>query len=86
MGYPQTHCQDSTHRAIQVGTWHQLVTSLSINFTDECIHHIPTKTFGPSDGPSIILIIGDTYHRTEQIYIIPEVQTVGPGKEILVQI
>lgn len=84
-GDPRTHEKDPTHRALPIGTRRQLVTSLPINFVDKRFYRIPTGKYGPQNGPWDILILSDTIHGPEQLFVLPEIQTVHPGQEILVQ-
>lgn len=64
-----------------MGTRRQLVTDLSIDFNYECVHKIPVGKYGPLGGPLNFLILGDTFHGPEQIYIFPEIQTINPGEK-----
>lgn len=85
-GDPGPQEEVPTQDAIQMGTHHQLVTALSIDFKNEKVYCVPTGKHGPKRSPSDILIIGDTLNRPKEIFVVPEVQTVLPGQEILVQV
>lgn len=80
------HPNGITCGVVQVGTWHQLVSVLSIDFTGECVCQIPTGQYGPPDGTWDILITGDTFSRLDQIHVFSERQTVVPGDEIFVSL
>lgn len=69
-----------------MGTRRQLVTALSIDFKNEKVYHVPTGKYGPKGSPSDILIIGDSLNSPKEISVVPEVKTVLPGQEILVQV
>lgn len=73
-----------TFQQIQVGTWHQLVSALSIQFDDEVIYQIPTGKFGPPDGPHDVLITSGSINGPGELHVLPEVLTIGPHEEMFV--
>lgn len=59
---------------------------MSIDFNDKNVHRVPTGKYGPKGSPSDILITGDSVNTPKEIFVVPEVLTVQPGQEILVQV
>lgn len=77
--------EDKFYAQIQVGTRHELVSDLSVQFENDSIYRIATGKQAPLNGPFDILVIGNPFHKPAEIAIISEVQTLEPA-EILISV
>lgn len=67
-----------------MGTRRQLVSALTIQFTDSGEHRIPTGKYQHSNVPRKVLVIGDAINAPPEIYVTPEVLPVGPLEDICI--
>lgn len=77
---------DLLYSKVQMGTWCELVSNLSVQCEDDSIYKITTGKRAPLNRPFDSLIIGDPIQKSATIAVIPEVQTLQPGEEIFFQL
>lgn len=71
---------------IKPGTWIQLTTDVTVDFTDPGTYPLPTEQYGSRNCPQDFLVLKDPVHAPELMFVTPEVQTVDPGKQIIVTV
>lgn len=74
------------HASISVGTCRELVSRFSITIEEDGIYSVPTRKTAPINGPVDILIIRDSFHKPQKLFVFPEVITIQPGEKISVSV